>query len=113
MNMTAEGQVRAAWDWVHVHPPEGKYTTFIVRLARTNPWLDIGQFEDGSEASAWQAALEFTLEQKEKIRLIDREIETVGRYREQYYPSDAEDIKRTLARLQAIRKELARGLKEK
>lgn len=122
---TAEEQVRAAWKYVEawVHDLDRYGTTqFYVALflnASYARWcgnhFQRWQEDDTPEGrcNAWQAALEFTLARQEEIRQIDEEIAYINSIMGTAKTTNPTHcILRILARLQAIRADLTRGMKE-
>jgi hypothetical protein len=116
-HMTAEEQVTAMWERAEACPHPSREWCCISLGGRGFTRITIPDTISGyapTEAAAWQAALEFTLARQEEVRQIDADIKWAEAARvlvPQDYDIDAK--RRTVGRLQAIRKELTRGMKER
>jgi hypothetical protein len=121
--MSDEEFVRSVWRKVHVTKQRNHRPYWV---HSTTTYLGNGPF--GTESEMWSAAAAFTRERQEQVRQAEFDIDHVTKFRdavgrcchEHPYTSQTLDVEipnlqswqRILARLESIRADLKRGMKE-
>ena len=106
--MTNEEEVRSYWEFAY-EPPSQPQTSLVMWLSGRH------EIQAKTRASLWEAALAYTNEHKEKVRQVDAAIAWVNSeiWADSLCdsPSDADEPKYILARLQEIRETLLKGVR--
>ena len=124
--------VEAAWEWAQIRPAEPYEGCNQGRWVARLPLLPLSQTCFENEDEAVEAAYQFTLDRQEQVRQVDEEIAVQQMEIEErgflmaaeiqcdstpegewfvHMTHEIHAIERTIARLQAIRADLTRGMK--
>jgi hypothetical protein len=124
--MTNEEEVRSYWEHVKCSPYfGGRYSANVSiyvqdrryrgKLRALAYWCGSGDTKEAANSEAWSAALAYTNEHKEKVRQLEAAIAWVNSeiWADSLCdsPSDADEPKYILARLQEIRETLLKGVR--
>ena len=115
--MTAEEQVRAAWEHIcaaNTYYPGTAWTIFIYNPLVNGERTTLKAITGISKRDAWQAALAFTQQRLKEIAEIEEEIAWMNRVGNEGFNMKAELFtwQRILSRLTAQRDELKKGLRD-